>query len=154
MSIEVVGFIVVLLAQTVVVVAGFFTKLKSTEDALRTYIEKMHTEQDERIRCAEKEAADIRTNYNAKFSGMHTGMNDNKIETIKAIHSAHVETITKVGDTEAEMRRSMHNMRDEVTKVLNAMQLGFQGAVDKITASVEMLVHDVSEIKQAQKAKP
>jgi hypothetical protein len=153
MSIEMASFLVLMIIQTVVVVAGFFSKLKGVEDGLRTYIEKMHKEQDERIRCAEKEASDIRNNYNTKFAGIHAGMTDNKVETIREIHAAHVETITKVSDTVTDMRKSMHNMRDDVTKGLNAMQLSFQGAVDKIASSVESLIRDVSEIRHAQKAK-
>jgi vacuolar-type H+-ATPase subunit H len=122
MPIETVGFIVGLLVYTVGLIAGFFKILRNTEETIRTEVKNMHEAQDQRIREAERDAEEIRRNYEAKFRNVNDTANSNKIEMLGALHTL-----------ETNMRTSIHNLGDSVTKALNKFEVLINKAIGSST---------------------
>jgi 2-hydroxy-3-keto-5-methylthiopentenyl-1-phosphate phosphatase len=91
--------------QTVGIIIGVYLYIQMRED-------KMH----QRMNELEKDQADTKSNYNAKFAGV-----------MEKIHTSHEDTVNKVHEVEINVRSSVHSMRDDVTKALNKMYVLIAG---------------------------
>jgi predicted nucleic acid-binding Zn-ribbon protein len=85
--------------QTIILVIGVYLYIQKRED-------KMH----QRMNDLERDQAETKSNYNAKFAGV-----------MEKIHTSHEDTVNKVHEVELNVRSSVHAMRDDVTKALNKM---------------------------------
>ena len=117
MDAQTVGIVIGIIAYTVTLVAGYYKILRSVERSIRQEMKEMHAEQDIKIREAEREATEIRNNYNAKFQKVHDVVNQTKIEVIEGLHTL-----------ETNLRESHHTLTDNVTKALARLEMLFTGS--------------------------
>ena len=82
-------------------IVAFYLYVQNREDKLRGLIS-----------GNEKEVTDVKTNYNAKFLGVH-----------EIIHQVEKNIIGILTANTAETRESNHRMREEVSKALNGIAM-------------------------------
>lgn len=116
MDAQILGTVIGLIAYAVVLTAGVYKLMRGVETSLREEMKVMHKDQDERIKEAEREAKEIRNNYNVKFQKVYDVVHEVKSDVIEAVHTL-----------ENNMRDSNHNLAENITKALNKLEMRLAG---------------------------
>lgn len=109
------GFIL----QLVLVLGGAYGFVLLREGKMVEKMEKMHDEQEKRIREIEAENKSIRENYRSRLDAMKDSISDVNV----AMSDLRTDLLEAVHTLETNLRESVHRQTENVSKVLNSITM-------------------------------